>query len=106
MMMTQQLGTAGAFDLTGSPQAKLNKVKGLLNSGIPGIREDVESMLGDTSVEDLEQVCAEINKLEIQAGLLSAQAMVNQATLVNQQQETQAQAMVEEQGAPQEVMAA
>jgi hypothetical protein len=98
MMMVQQLGMNAAFDLTGSPQAKLNKVKVLLNSGIPGIREDVESMLGDTSVEDLEAVCAEINKIEIQASLLAAQAMLNQATLANQGQEAQAQAMIDGQG--------
>lgn len=78
LQIRTELAAQGAFDLTGTAQQKLNKVKVLLNSGVPGIREEVEALLGGITVEQLEEACAEINKLEIEANMLQVQGIVEQ----------------------------
>jgi hypothetical protein len=79
LQMRAELAANGAFDLTGTAQQKLSKVKVLLGSSIPGIQEEVETLLGGMTVEELERACAEINTNEIKASIVQSQALVQAA---------------------------
>lgn len=79
LQMRSELAAQGAFDLTGTAQQKLSKVKVLLGSSIPGIQEEVETLLGGMTVEDLEAACAVINENEIKASIVQSIALVQAA---------------------------
>jgi len=68
----RELAATSGYDLSGPAQVKLNKVTTLLNSGLPGIEEEVSSMLAPMTVDKLRQVCAEINRIEVETSLLTA----------------------------------
>ena len=70
------LGTAGAWDLSGSAQAKLNKIEVLLGSGLPDASQQVENLLGGMSVDHLRTICAAINANEIKASLVQSNSLV------------------------------
>lgn len=72
---------AQLWDLSGPAQVKLAKVTALLNSGIPGIEEEVDSLLAPYTVDDLRAICAEINALEVQSSYLQAQGQLDQITM-------------------------
>ena len=84
---------APLFDLSGTAHVKLMKVRALLASGIPNIEEEVERLLAPYSVEDLEQVCAQINRIDIQTSVIAAQGALDAATMAVEAQKMQAEGM-------------
>jgi hypothetical protein len=90
---------AGMFDFSGPANAKLSKVKGLVNLGIPGIEDEIEKRLGMT-IEELEDACAEINRTETSTSLLMAKAGEAEVMMRMQAMAQAQQAAQEPQQAP------
>lgn len=84
-MVAQAKSQAAAQGLYGpyaGPTDMLAKVTALLNSGIPGIEEEVDALLSPMTLEELRRVCGEINRLQ---ALGTVRAMQGQVESMNSQ---------------------
>jgi hypothetical protein len=73
-----QAAEQGLYGPYAGPTDMLAKVTALLNSGIPGIQEEVDMLLAPMTVEELRRVCAEINRLQAAATVADLRNQVSQ----------------------------
>jgi hypothetical protein len=97
----------GLFDFTGSANAKMGKVRGIMALGIPNIEEEIEEQLG-MSIEDLTAAAAEENQMQLHASKLALVAQIRDLEMAMAQQEAQTEQMtapeVQEPANPMEMM--
>jgi len=79
--MRSRAAEQGLFGPYASAGDKLAKLTSLLNTGIPGIEDEVDQLLGQIKIEDLRKLVAEIDMLatELQVKTMQAQLMQFQA---------------------------
>lgn len=78
LQIKNDLNALQAYNWTGTPQEKLSKVNALLNSGLPGIREEVEAMLSPMTIDEFRRFCGELNKTELMLSALNQQVVMQQ----------------------------
>lgn len=74
-----QAAAQGLYGPYSGPTDMLAKVTALLNSGIPGIAEEVETLLSPMTLEELRQICGEINRLQAVGTVLAMRGQVENA---------------------------
>ncbi len=74
MQMRQQAVGAGLFGPYAGPEDMLAKMDGLIATGIPNIKEEIDARLAPMTYEELQKIVAAINAEKSKAALLAAKA--------------------------------
>jgi hypothetical protein len=93
--MIQQLrrdaAVAGLYGPYAGPEDMLAKVVALLNSGIPDVEQEVDTLIAPMTLADLRALVGRLNAAKAQAAVIQAEGLIDALVLQKQQQEQQAQ---------------
>jgi hypothetical protein len=74
LAMKQQAYQGGLWDWSGSAADTAAKITMLLNSGIPGIAEDIEALIAPMKIADILEAGSEYTMERVRASVLAAKA--------------------------------
>ncbi len=99
--MRRDAAIAGLYNWDGAmPEDMQSKITALLASGIPNIEEEINRALAPMTIDDLQRICGEIRAVKIEAALIAAHGLKDQAVIAKAQQEQTAQQILGGGGQP------